>query len=85
MDTKQHQVLVTGYRADAIDRAERSSFYGIFGHCSASVNGFSAAREAVREYMEENGLSFDWYYISTARRTEGTRGGNAFILTITTA
>ena len=75
---------VYGPRADAIERAERSSFYGIFGTGPASANGYVAARAAAIEYLHEHGMDPDWYYVSKAQKTDGKfTWDNAYILTIT--
>ena len=86
MTINQYSFTVYGPRADAIDRAYRASFYGIFGTCPASANGYIAARAAIDEYMQENGIVCDWYYVSAAKKTAGKYSSdNAYILTITTA
>lgn len=85
LDVKQYRIHVSGNTAVAIERAERSSFYGIFGNGSASAAGYMAAREAVNEYFENNGLSFAWYYITAAKEEPTDNSWPEYTLTVTTA
>lgn len=85
LDVKQFKIRVSGNAAVAIERAERSSFYGIFGNGSASAAGYIAARAAIQEYFDAHSLSFDWYYITAAKEEPTDNSWPEYTLTITTA
>ena len=71
-------ITITGLGAAAIERANRASFYGIkkmFGNCSDTTPGLIAAEEAVRDWLEANGIAWNSFLILGARTidTSGTK------------
>lgn len=68
-------ITITGTRAAAIEAANHASFYGInksFGNLSEIIPGRIAAHDAVREYLKENGIQWNSFYIIKARTIDTT-------------
>jgi len=71
-------ITITGLGAAAIEVANRASFYGInklFGDLRDTAPGRRAAEDAVREWLEANGISWNSFLILKARTidTSGTK------------
>lgn len=70
-------ITITGIGAALIEKANRASFYGInksVGCLRDTAPGRKAADEAVRDYLESNGISWNSFWIVKARTidTSGT-------------
>ena len=70
---KKESMIVTGYIAAAIERAERISFYGINSSDSECSKARAMCKNRVRAYLEENGIDWNWYIVDKAKHID-TRG-----------
>jgi len=71
-------ITITGLRAAAIEAANHASFYGInktFGPLHEIIPGRIAAEDAVKEYLNSNGIHWNSFWIIKARTidTSGTK------------
>lgn len=73
-----------GLTAQAIEQAQRASFYGIHGNTPEAAQAMRATRDAITEWMHDNAPAWTAYYIESAQAMPTTgRDGYRATVTIT--
>lgn len=75
---------LAGLTANAIEQAQRASFYGIHGNTPAAAQAMRATQEAITAWMDEHAPSWTTYYVESAQAMPATgREGYRATVTVT--
>ena len=72
MTTQDITITVTGYIAHLIERANRASFYGVYGNTNASAEAMRACCNAIEDYIIATSIPWQTAQIMTARTIDTT-------------
>ena len=63
---KKEQITITGSNVYAIERANRASFYGIYGNKPDCDQAMRLCCEAVENHLTNAGMDWNWFEIISA-------------------